>query len=810
MPGANSEFVVRTALDGEAVLFVGSGFSRTATNVRGETLKTASGLTALMCKELGLEEEPELSAAAEMFADERSNAALVALLREQFQVRDIADAHYLFGRVPWRRVYTTNYDDVIELSYRAAHRAIISLTPEDDVSYVSSEQAQCVHINGYIGTLTEERLFAGFKLTDTSYATAAFATSQWAQQMRHDLSVARVVVFVGYSLHDLDIQRILRATGPQQSKTFFYVGQQPSRVLSHRLSKFGIVVPLDAAGFAHLIGTEISTYTPRAREPMLQRVVVRREAKSTTHPPQDRDIANLFLWGSASHDFVWGAVTETNNWRYICYRDQLERAMQLLEDGTRNIVVRSDLGNGKSIFLDSLDCLATSFGFEVLRIDALADEFEGEVEAAARAAKRTLLIVDSYNNKREALEIVARNRSDNLYVVCAARTTSHDVSFRWLHNVLKTTAVPEIDIEVLSERERSWFRETLDEYGLWGRYASRSAAAKEQILRSDCKSRISSVLLLILESPAIAQRLAATIGSLASRREHLEAITGLLMLSVLDFHPTFDMLTDLIGPEVLNQAEFQRSEVVRELVDFRYENVKVRSSVVGRHVLKKVIDKSIALTVLQRLVSRAEKLNGKAVFRVLFRELMRAANVERVLPDSPGVVVSYYEFVCKLNGARRNANFWLQYAISNIAMKRYSQAKLKLDTAYSLTGMGYDTFMLDTTHARWLLEEACEHTKSDRETAMAVFRKARNFLHPLLATREERYNPFRVTGKYMDFFLQHRALLSPKDRTEISNAANFVLHRIDALPAERSKQRYIRQCSRDLARLVGVCERQGA
>ena len=550
MPRAESESVVRTALDGEAVLFVGSGFSRTATNVRGEKLKTASGLTALMCEELGLNEKPELSAAAEMFADERSNAALVTLLHEQFQVRDIADEHYLFGRVPWRRVYTTNYDDVIELSYRAANRAIISLTPADDVSYVSSGQAQCVHINGYIGTLTEERLFADFKLTDTSYATAAFATSQWAQQMRHDLSVARVVVFVGYSLHDLDIRRVLLATGPQQSKTFFYVGPEPSKVLSHRLSKFGIVVPLDSATLADVIGTEISTYTPREREPMLQRVVVRRKAKSTTHPPQDRDIANFFLWGSASHDFVWGSVTETNQWHYICCRDQLERAMQLLEDGTRNIVVRSDLGNGKSLFLDSLDCLATSFGFEVLRIDALADEFEGEVEAAARAAERTLLIVDSYNNKKDALEIVARNRSDNLYVLCAARTTRHDVSFRWLHKVLRTTAVPEIDLEVLSERELTWFRETLDEYGLWGRYASRSAAAKERILRSDCKSRISSILLLILESPAISRRLSTVIDSLASRRDHLETITGLLMLSVLDFHPTFDLLTDLMGTEV--------------------------------------------------------------------------------------------------------------------------------------------------------------------------------------------------------------------------------------------------------------------
>ena len=802
--------VVRTALDGDAVLFVGSGFSRSATNVRGENIKTAPELTATLCDDLGLDERPELSTAAEMFADERSTGALVAFLREEFQVRDIAKEHRVFGGVPWRRVYTTNYDDVIEQSYRAANRAIVSLTPDDEVHYVSSEQAQCVHINGYIGTLTEKSLFAGFQLTDTSYATTAFAASQWAQQMRHDFSVARSVIFVGYSLYDLDVRRVLRGTGAQQTKTFFCVGPKPSRSLSYRLSKFGTVVELDAETLSEVISTEARDYVPTKSEATLGRVVVKRRLAADAGSPQDRDIGNLFLWGAASYDFIWGAVAKTSHWRYVCYRDDLDRVMQLLDDGARNIVVRSELGNGKSIFLDALDCLACNFGFEVLRIDALADEFEGEVEVAARASTKTLLIVDSYNNKKPALEIIARNRSEHLHLVCAARTVRHDVSFRWLHEVLGTTEIPEIDLEVLTESERRWFRDALDEYGLWGRHASRSPRAKDKILRVDCKCRISSVLLMVLESPTIAERLSAVVKALTPERHHLETITGLVMLSVLDFHPNFGLLTELLGPDVLNQAKFQRSEAVRQLLDFEYENVRVRSNVVGRHLLKNVIDRSVSLAVLKRMVKRAEELRNKVVFRVLFRELMRTANVERVLPDSAGIIVSYYEFVCKLHGARGNPNFWLQYAIANIAMRKYAQAKLKLDTAYSLAGDDYDTFMLDTTHARWLLEEACEKTRSNREAAMGVFRKARNFLHPLLASREERYNPFRVAAKYRTFFVQHSAFLNASDRTEIANAAAFVLTRIEALPPERRRQRYIRECRSELSRLIGMCETDNA
>ena len=805
MPDTDLQSVVHTALDGEAVLFVGSGFSRTATNVRGEKLKTATELAAFLCQELELEEPATLSEAAEMFADLRSSASLVSLLREQFQVRDIASEHHVFGCVPWRRVYTTNYDDVIELAYRSANRPIISLTPNDDIRNVSSEHPQCVHINGYIDALTEDHLFSDFKLTDSSYAANAFTASPWAQQMSHDLSVARAAVFVGYSLYDIDVQRLLRATRGQQAKTFFYVGLRPSKILRHRLSRFGEVITVDTAALAKVIQSEVSTYTPRDLEPMLGRVVVQRAVNSATEAPQDRDIANLFLWGSTNHDLVWATVTGTTNWRYICYRDELDRVLEKLECGEKNVVIRSDLGNGKSIFLDSLDCLATNLGFEVYRIDTLADEFEGEVEAVARAGQRTLLIVDSYNNKKEALEIVARNRSSELHLVCAARSIRHDVSFRWLHQVLGTDAIPEVDLDILSERECEWFRVTLDEYGLWGRYASRSPEAKERVIKKDCRSRISAILLLVLESPAIAERLAAVVASLRSRREYLETITGLLVLSVLDFRPTVETLADLMGADVLNQSGFQRSEAVQELLDFRHEGVKVRSSVVAKHLLKNTIDKAISLSVLKRLVSRAEKLSSKVFFRVLFKELMRAANVERVLPDGSGIVVTYYEFVCKLHGARRNPNFWLQYAIANIAMDRYPQARLKLETAYSLAGKNYDTFMLDTTHARWLLGEACQTPKRNREMAMAVFRKARNFLHPLLARQEERYNPFRVATNYMSFFVQYRGILNAKDRAEIADAAEFVLYRINSLPTARREQRYIRECSRELTRLVELC-----
>src|ERR1035438_489683 len=95
------------ALDGDALLFTGAGFSRGAINVRGEEFKTARQFASELATQCGLPDNVELPDASEEFAHQRGADQLIELLLNEFQAKTILQAHADIARlVPWKYIYT--------------------------------------------------------------------------------------------------------------------------------------------------------------------------------------------------------------------------------------------------------------------------------------------------------------------------------------------------------------------------------------------------------------------------------------------------------------------------------------------------------------------------------------------------------------------------------------------------------------------------------------------------------------------------------------------------------------------------------
>ncbi len=798
---------IEHAIDGNAVLFVGSGFSRSAKNLDDQPLKTSGQLAEFLGEKCGLAEPASLDDVADLFVAKQGATKLVNLLTRQFQVSKLGPEHPTFGRIRWKRVYTTNYDDTIELAYKANKRPIIPIALEDNIRRIREASAQCVHINGFINDLTEETLLTRFKLTDTSYSSSTFADSDWAGQFRLDIAAARAVLFVGYSAYDLDIKRILLDSPASCRKTFFVIGANPTELTRHKLAKFGRVEEEDTASLAEKISTILTTYTPREHTVVSGRYVTQIVAPLESSDPRDEDVVDLLLWGKVNRAFIWGAATESSTVPYVCVRETAYRCLQLLEDGERDIVVRSDLGNGKSLFLECLGAMAAQFGYAVLHLGNQGPGAVGEVEAAARRDEKTLLLLDSYTLRRPEVEAVAHHRSDQLRVVFAARTLKHDVSFAWLHDVLGVDVIPEINLDRMAESDLQWFCDTLDTYGLWGKRAKWSKHRKLMFLRNNCAGRVSNVLLAILSSPTILKRLTQTVKSISSTsREYLEVAASVLALSVLEIGTDIGLLSNLVGTKVLNQASFRNNEGIRELLDFESGQIIARSAVVGRHILTSLIDPNISIRALLTMATNADKLRAINLYHVILRELMRFSNVQSVLPSEHkmNAVLVYYEGLKNLQSCKTNPNFWLQYAIARLALKAYKDARIKLTTAYAFAEArpGYNTFMIDNTSARLELEQLIADPAGDRMHAMASFRKARAILNVQVSKLEHRHYPFRVAGSYQPFLAAHRLLLTTEDREEIARAARFVLRRIHALSEYRANHRYMVECRQAMEQIL--------
>jgi tetratricopeptide (TPR) repeat protein len=314
----------------------------------------------------------------------------------------------------------------------------------------------------------------------------------------------------------------------------------------------------------------------------------------------------------------------------------------------------------------------------------------------------------------------------------------------------------------------------------------------------------------LFESPQIVSRFNKILEPLNLRRDHYRSVVAILVLTLLNYRPTLDILIALCGDGVL-ESSFKRDAAIQELVDFHQSIVRIRSSIAAQAILLKIADPNITVDVLIEIVRAAEKASVVSTFySSITKDLMRFTNLQRLLPERHrrAATIRYYEATKNLEIAQRNPLFWLQYAIACTVLEDFERAGQYFDTAYSFAevrGPNYDTYQIDNHYARFVLLSAVHD--GDSTTAMARFREAREIINQQIK-RERRHFPYRVAATYADFYDTFEPKLTADHKEEITRAAKFVADRIKQLPEMRQRQRYVIECSQKMAYVMNKSEKQ--
>src|ERR1700722_18058404 len=96
------------------MIFTGAGFSRGAVSLRGTPFKAGWEFAAHLAKLSGLPETTPLDDAAEWLVGKHGKDRMVEELQQEFSVKQVSQAQIDVLRYAWRRIYTTNYDNVAE------------------------------------------------------------------------------------------------------------------------------------------------------------------------------------------------------------------------------------------------------------------------------------------------------------------------------------------------------------------------------------------------------------------------------------------------------------------------------------------------------------------------------------------------------------------------------------------------------------------------------------------------------------------------------------------------------------------------
>lgn len=353
---------IEQAKKGNAVLFTGAGFSYGATNLLPEeqdrSIPTAFKLAAIMADLCEVDGTYQLPAISQFFETKKGSGELVRLLLNQFSISAIASHHRTIARIPWRRVYTTNYDNCFEF---AALQEGIDWTPITTDTAPTASHHRCVHINGHVSNLTEESLSKQLKLTHSSYSAETFVGSKWSHQFRQDIFASRAIIFIGYSMADIDISRIIHQIPELRSRTFFITSDRADPVSEALISPYGSVHSIGIEGFAKL-AAEVEIVEDD--EPYQVTWLERYEPPESAAPPEDSAAHDLILKGVVSSPMMAWALAEKGA-PYAVRRVQAQEIIKEIQNGRRWLVVHSDLGNGKSILKEQLSYLLSKLDYDV-------------------------------------------------------------------------------------------------------------------------------------------------------------------------------------------------------------------------------------------------------------------------------------------------------------------------------------------------------------------------------------------------------------------------------------------------------------
>lgn len=777
-----SEAIIH-ALNGDAVLFLGSGFSVGANKTSGEPFLTAKPLAHQLLSMCGYSEDEmvdDLGQAAQLYIAIHSESSLLDYLRNEFSAVDTTQAQQIIASLPWMRIYTTNYDNIIELAaIQGAKKHIVPVTLSSRLKDYRDKSQICVHLNGSIENLSSDKLFNEFKLTNVSYLTHDFIESEWLKLFKSDLATSRAVFFVGYSMkYDLDIQRIVYLQKELTDKTFFVCREDEPRANVELVKIYGTPVPLGSDGFAEKIVEEKKSHAKITRLPRPFLCFHKPSVSKTPPEVLDADEFNFLVKGDFEENILYYSEILPDQILYSIHRTQLANTLKVIHDGETNVLVHSDLGNGKTIFIETLSTLLQQQGYNVFIFDKYRATLPSEIERICTTEDKAVIVVEDYASHYDILSEIQMHRSEQV-LIFTERSATNDILYNALSEKFGDFLL--VDINKLDADEIAELVDLLDHYGFWSYMSSEGIDRKEDFIRTICKAQLRDVILKILKSKTILSRFDEILNSVKAKSGFYDAILFMLIAQVSKLQVNLDDLADGLNIQKLNNPSFRQNQIVREFVDIDGVTLKMKSSIVSEVLLQELCDSTVVVDVMLKVFRQLNQYRHDRNTREILRKLITYTNIQHALNKKDAGykynLLRYYEAIKAMDFCKNNPHFWLQYAIVKLSEFDYDKAKMYFDVAYAhARKTGYDTFQIDNHYARFLLENEIHY--GSKNTCMIAFTQAHDILMDKKHLDDVRYYPYRVAQLYFPFYEKYYSDMTENDQKLFIAACEGMLKRL--------------------------------
>lgn len=794
----NLDEVVGKILEGNCLLFLGSGFSVGAYNILDETMPIGGGLAKILDDKTGENNEGDLEEASESYIDKFGEVALAQLLRNIFSVKTPSSGQKEICGCKWRRIYTTNYDNAVEQIMAKSGKQFLPVTLSSDSQDFVKKREVVVHLNGSVYNLSAGTMSTEFKLTSSSYLTQLFLDSSWQNLFEYDIRDSDLIVFIGFSLrYDLDIKRLLWEDSDTKKKCVFIMadGENPQNL--KKANRFGVTYPIGLEAFGKkiaetkrlrpVVATKLNRPYLCFRTPVIQNI-------SVSKIP-DSSITDLFLFGKVDELLLQKSSEYPDTLYYYINRNECDAVLKQLENGAKDILVHSDLGNGKTLFIKGLMLRLLKEGYKVYEYTKFYASLTDEIERiCSEGDPNTVIVVENYNANRKIVEAIQTYRNKQRLIV-SERSVTNDLSYDWLRELVKRDFY-EVDVNRLNDGEINQCMSILDQFGLWRKYSDLRDDKKLELLKSSCKSNLKLILLEVINSTDIRKRIEGDIKKIGKEHDIYQAMVLMLVSNLLDWNISLDGISYALGNTIKGNASFRRNEVIKEYIDFGNAELKVKSSILSEVILTHIMDVDVVRETLVKAFKNFDKNLGDPEYNKYMKTILSYASLQRVFNKEEGDVfnsniVVLFEDIRSCRFCESNPHYWLQYAIAKLGEQKYDEAKMYFENAYSFAKRraGFDTYQIDNHYARYLLENVI-YTNADDEYFKA-FRQAHSILTDRSHLKDTKYYPFKVARSYHPFYHKFKTRMNKKEQAFFHQAClqidSMIKSYKNAIPAYRTK-----------------------
>ena len=795
----------------KSVLFIGAGFNDGIKNLEGAPFPLGDGLKKKLELILGIENsEQDIDTLTNIILedDDYETKDLISMLENTFKMglNPKLTIHEKILTLPWKRIYTINYDDVVEKISSQLGINRKSITLGDKVKH-NIDKDLIIHLNGSINNLNPVTLQSEFKLSSTSYLQTDLINSDWYDIFKADIDIANNVFFIGVSMnYDLDISRVIKNEDDYKEKIFFIdkyrtdeeIKSNEFKISSHIQTKFGSLHPIGLEHFSELIekhGSELKNKEEFSFNCFKELSI---PSRKTMDKPSSIQLRELLVYGNTKEELI-----STNTDNYLIHRD--------IEDNIYDSITKKEfliylligqMANGKTSVINNLKYRLLQKG-RVFIYNKHNSNLNDEIEQLKKISGPKYVFIENYYKYLNILSefgALIDFKQDNIIIILTGRPFPNESVQHELPSRLRLSTdmfqVYSEDLDKLTNNDIKKIDKLLSNSNFLEDVRLDPSFNPERYYKSTYKSQIYNILIDLVKNEIVRKELTENYSVIQNDKELDKLVIASCICTVIGFKISLTNLLEILDIRKSNLS-IKNNKELNLFLDFSNQNIQNKSSILANFVLAECNTPKQVLNILKILIINAHKSTDRTVTRNILHDAISSSNIYSLIyplskytgkqrNEDRKNVIEFYNDIKDLSDLKNNVFFWVQFSMACMDFKDYERAFSNLDVAKKIVDKNKqsgkfrtNSIQVTTQKSRCSLESAIyeKNEKDPYDLFITTNKELTTLIHDEEKTKH--YLVYKIMNLYVDFYKTYKSYFESEQIRDIYKIIQSLRKNID-------------------------------